>query len=212
MNYIRRTISAHLACPQKSLIGKFVMRKMAKRNDYLERCAVECACLSPTDTVLEIGFGHGLGLKYAAQKVKEGRVYGIDISELALYDAEELLHEEIAANKVTLYHTPVNNIPLNSESISMAFSCNSFYFWPSIPTACAEIHRVLKPGGQLLTVQNIDNILARKKRGGFERANVDFVAYMKTLEEVGFEDVKIEYLNDQLTSKPYQCIRAIASS
>ena len=144
--------------------------------------------------------------------VTNGHVYGIDTSELAIYNAEEFLYKELEEKKVTLYNTPVNNIPINSESIDVAFSCNCFYFWPSIPTGCAELHRVIKPGGQLLTVQNIDSVLKRKRRGGFNRANVDFVAYMRTLEMVGFSDVRIEYLTDEETNQPYQCIYATASS
>lgn len=143
--------------------------------------------------------------------VTTGKVYGVEISQLALHDAHELLYKEITENKVELFQTPVNNIPLSSECIDVAFSCNSFYFWPNIPTACMELLRVIKPGGQLLTVQNIESVLKRKRRGALKLANVDFVAYMKTLERVGFTDVRMEYLTDELTKKPYQCIRATAS-
>lgn len=150
-------------------------------------------------------------IPFCTFKVTDGTVYGVDISELAILDAEELLHREIADKKVVLYNTPVNNIPINSESIDLAFSCNSFYFWPDIPSGCAELLRVIKPGGQLFTVQNIQRVLARKRRGGFDKANVDFVAYMATLEQVGFSDVNLEYLFDEVTKQPYQCIRATAA-
>ena len=41
---------------------------MARKNEYLERCAVECANILPHYKVLEVGFAHGLGLQYAAEK------------------------------------------------------------------------------------------------------------------------------------------------
>jgi len=109
-----------------------------------------------------------------------------------------------------LFESSVHNIPLNSSTIDTAFSVNSFYFWPHIPQACTELLRVIKPGGRLLTVQNIDSILKRRRSGGFNQANVDFLAYMQTLEDVGFLDVHITYLTDEVTHKPYQCISATA--
>ena len=143
--------------------------------------------------------------------VDSGRVYGVDISELAHYECEENLFTEISLGKVHLMPSSVEHIPLNSNSIDKAFSCNSFYFWPSIPKGCTELHRLLKPGAPLLTVQNIDSVLKRKKAGGFEQANVDFVAFILTLEKVGFVDVKMEYHTDEATGKNYEVIRATAS-
>lgn len=116
----------------------------------------------------------------------------------------------MADNKLELLQCGANNIPLNSESMDAIFSCNTFYFWLAIPSTCLELLRLIKPGGRLITVQNIESVLKRKQRGGFGRANVDFVAFMHTLENVGFTDVKIEYFTDKVTQNPYQCISAIA--
>lgn len=118
------------------------------------------------------------------------------------------MHAEIEERRAVLFQCSVNNIPLNADSVDVAFSCNSFYFWPNIPSSSVELLRVIKPGGRLITVQNIDSVLKRKRRGGFNLANVDFVAYMRTLESVGFSDVNIEYFTDSVTKTPYQCISA----
>ena len=53
---------------QHMLFG--VIFQMARKNEYLERCAVECANILPHYKVLEVGFAHGLGLQYAAEKSK----------------------------------------------------------------------------------------------------------------------------------------------
>lgn len=143
--------------------------------------------------------------------VESGKVYGADISHLAHYNVEELLFEELASRKVELYHSSVSHLPFNSLTVDKAFSCNCFYFWPDIPKGCYELHRVLKPGGLLLTVQNIQAILKRKRAGGFENANTDFVMYMSTLEMVGFSDVRMEYCKDEDTGKSYEVIHAVAT-
>lgn len=138
-------------------------------------------------------------------------MYGVDVSDLAHLQCEENLYSEISTGKVHLIPCSVAHMPFNTNSIDKAFSCNSFYFWPNIPRGCAELHRVLKPGGSLLTVQNIDSVLKRKQAGGFEHANVDFLAYMLTLEKVGFADVRIDYCKDEHSGKKYEVIHATAS-
>lgn len=41
---------------------------MERKNRYLIQKAVEHSNIQPHDSVLEVGFGHGAGLKFAAEK------------------------------------------------------------------------------------------------------------------------------------------------
>lgn len=143
--------------------------------------------------------------------VKTGKLFGVDISDLSHQKAETLLTDEIRQMKVQLYKCSVESIPLNNDSIDKVFHCNSFYFWPDILAGCSELFRVMKPGGLMLTVQNMARVLEKKKAGGLVNANTDFVAYMQTLEHAGFTDVRVDYYTDEETKLEYQCIRAIAA-
>lgn len=129
---------------------------------------------------------------------------------MAYNAAEKRLYEHILSKKVRLYHVSVESMPFNTSSIEKAFHCNSFYFWPNIPAGCAELYRVLKPDGLLLTVQNMERVLKRKDDGRLKNANTDFVAYMQTLEQVGFVDVQVVYHTDEETKMSYQVITATA--
>lgn len=41
---------------------------MVRRNSYLEKNAVRHLNIQPNENLLEVGFGHGLGLKQASEK------------------------------------------------------------------------------------------------------------------------------------------------
>lgn len=57
---------------------------MERRNEYLERKAVDHLHIKPDDVVLEVGFGHGKGLQYAAKQSKYMyEIYNIFIISLA---------------------------------------------------------------------------------------------------------------------------------
>lgn len=62
-------------------MGKLIGRLMAVKNWGINQIAIRVLDVQPTDRVLEIGFGHGRSMAAMAEKVTEGCVSGIDISQ-----------------------------------------------------------------------------------------------------------------------------------
>lgn len=108
--------------------------------------------VSHGDTVLEIGFGTGHGLKELAQEVgEEGRVYGIDISPRMCALSIRRLKKSGLRKRVELICDDAMTMPYANNSFDAV--CVSFtlelFDSPEIPVVLSEIRRVLKPEGHL---------------------------------------------------------------
>lgn len=108
--------------------------------------------VSHGDTVLEIGFGTGHGLKELAEKVgEEGRVYGIDISPRMCALSIRRLNKAGLGTRAELICDDAMNMPYANDSFDAV--CVSFtlelFDSPEIPVVLSEIRRVLKPEGRL---------------------------------------------------------------
>ncbi|MGE3804408.1 MAG: class I SAM-dependent methyltransferase [Gemmataceae bacterium] len=134
--------------------------KIAKVYDLLSEKAERpmreagLAMLAPKagESVLEIGFGTGHVLLEIAQAVgPTGKVHGIDISDMMLALAKELVEREGVADRVELHRGDAAQLPFKDNSfdaIFMSFTLELFDT-PELPKVLAEFKRVLKPGGRL---------------------------------------------------------------
>src|SRR2546430_8544415 len=73
----------------RGIAGRMAGWIMAHRssNQQRNRWAVALLDVRPTDRVLEIGFGPGLAIAALASRTTQGRVYGIDHSEVMVHRA-----------------------------------------------------------------------------------------------------------------------------
>lgn len=100
--------------------------------------------LATTDNVLDVGCGSGWLARRLAERVTEGRVVGMDVSDEMIRVARRtsLDFENI------LYATgEVAEIPWEANFFNHAISVESAYYWPEPAAGIREILRVLRPGG-----------------------------------------------------------------
>ena len=105
---------------------------------------VEKMGLAATDNVLDVGCGSGWLARRLAERVPEGRVVGMDVSDEMIRVARRtsLDFENI------LYATgEVAEIPWEANFFNHAISVESAYYWPEPAAGIREIFRVLRPGG-----------------------------------------------------------------
>jgi ubiquinone/menaquinone biosynthesis C-methylase UbiE len=146
----RPVFIARQSARPSGLIGRVIAGVMAHETSDLNERAVRLLGPSPSDRVLEVGFGHGRTIERLAGVVNNGRVCGIDASELMLNMAVRRNRRAIAEGRVELRKGDCASIPFDAASFDGALSVHTLYFW-SDPAACLrEIRRVLRPGARLV--------------------------------------------------------------
>lgn len=141
-------LGQQLGRPTQSLFGWLTSKFLKIHNRILEENAVKLCDIQPNETVLELGYGPGLGVQAAVQHLSGpgGKLLGVDYSKYMHHMATERMQEHIASGKVTLYCCDVATMPLENSIVDKVFHCNCYYFWPDLKATASEIHRVMKPG------------------------------------------------------------------
>ena len=111
----------------------------------MNRLTLEQLDLQPRDRVLEVGFGGG-DLLANALAITRAEIVGIDISEAMVARAKRRFRR---FDRLSLYETSADSLPLADASIDKACSVNNIYFWADPARVMAEFARVVRPGGTL---------------------------------------------------------------
>jgi SAM-dependent methyltransferase len=111
------------------------------------------------EQVLDVGCGHGLMLIGAAKRLTTGYALGVDIwqqedqaSNSPQATLENTLREGVS-DRIGLRDSDARSLPFADESFDVilsSFAIHNIYDPVGREKAIKEIHRVLKPGGQLV--------------------------------------------------------------
>jgi ubiquinone/menaquinone biosynthesis C-methylase UbiE len=166
-------------------MAKVTMPIMARMNRDAEVEAVERLAPRPSDRVLAIGFGPGVGVALLADRLKEGRVLGVDPSEAMVEAAARRNRVAIEAGKVELRQAAASAIPSDDASFDGAVAVNSLQFCEPLADTARELSRVLKPGARLMA---LTHGWALEKHAG----SVEAWAWQSTraFETAGFAEIR----------------------
>ncbi|SER86024.1 class I SAM-dependent methyltransferase [Salisediminibacterium halotolerans] len=118
------------------------MMKPSWREKLLEKCSGD---------VLEIGIGTGINIPYYPSSVTS--LTGVDFSPRMLKYARKAVAKH--SFPVKLMEEDAENLPFASESFDVVVTTCVFCSVPDPVQGLNEIHRVLKPGGQLLMLEHM---------------------------------------------------------
>src|SRR4029077_9724168 len=121
---------------------------MNRGNAKLNAFAVRQLELTPSDRVLEIGFGGGVTLPSLIKQA--GFVAGVDRSRDMVKRARTIFSEAVSAGNAEFREGTVETLPYEAASFGKACTVNTVYFWSSLDGGFTEIHRVLAPGGRVV--------------------------------------------------------------
>ncbi|HEY6290990.1 MAG TPA: class I SAM-dependent methyltransferase [Terriglobia bacterium] len=111
--------------------------------------------LGPDETILDAGCGTGWLCRLLAERVPQGRVVGLDVSDEMIRRAGE---KSSASANVSFITGGVESIPQPAPGekglYSRVVSVESAYYWPEPVRGLSEIFRVLRPRGSAWVLIN----------------------------------------------------------
>lgn len=167
--------------------GRVVGIIMAFGNADMERKAVKSLGLSGNESVLEIGFGPGVGIRQLTRRLTQGSVAGIEPSDVMIEQATRRNSRTIRDGSVDLRRGTASSLPWEAGRFDAVVSVNNVQEWPSIQGDLQEVRRVLKPGGRLVIAVHAWVDKYAKDRGVPEQPWESHIAY--ALDAAGFSDV-----------------------
>jgi ubiquinone/menaquinone biosynthesis C-methylase UbiE len=174
--------------------GRLLARGMALGHRGFYKNTARILELKNDDKYLEIGFGSGLFIKKYASNLS--RIAGIDYSEDMVKLASSTNKNLVESGKAEFLQGDVSALPWKDNEFSVVVGIETFYFWPEPKAALKEIRRVLVPGGRLVIEMAYNKDDGRGHTRDIEKNDLKLHSgeeMLKLLEEVGFNDVCIDY-------------------
>ena len=134
----------------RGLLGEVVACAMSYDTARVNRMAIDRLDISSSDSVLELGFGHGRTLFQIAARTRQGFVAGVDPSEVMLRHARFRNGRYIRQGRMDLHLAESSKIPYPDDRFDKAFAVHVLYFWTDPRKDLLEIRRVLRTGGLVL--------------------------------------------------------------
>ena len=104
---------------------------------------------------LDIGCGGGANIERLLARMPEGRVCGIDYSPLSVEVSRAHNALAIEQDRCTVLEGNASDIPFPNATFDLVTAFETTYYW-DLPTAFAEVGRVLKPAGLFLVCNEDD--------------------------------------------------------
>jgi ubiquinone/menaquinone biosynthesis C-methylase UbiE len=165
---------------------------------------LELAAPRDGETTLEVAVGTGVQLAELARRNPIGQTVGVELSDKMLDAARKRVAEAGLRDRVELRRANALELPFDDRSFDLVVNSYMLDLLPreQIPQALAEFRRVLRPGGRLVLSNMTIGERRRHRiwdalyaRGLNLTANCRGVLAAPVLEELGFEQVRREYMS-----------------
>ena len=191
-------------------LGNQILDRMNESHESMAQWGVSHFEIQKDSKILDIGCGGGRNIQRFAEQISEnGRVVGIDYSEVSVEKSIDLNQEAMDKGIVNVLHCSVSEMPFYDETFDIVTGFETIYFWPNFIEDLKEVNRVLKKGGLVFFCNE-----AVYREGKMEKYDdlvelLDMKIYSEevlreSLEKTGFGDFKA-YINEE---KDWICVTA----
>ena len=183
-------------------LGHQILDRMNKSHESMAQWGVTHFEVREDSKILDIGCGGGRNIERFADLISDnGRVVGIDYSEVSVEKSIKLNKEAIDRGIVNVLQGSVSEMPFYDETFDIVTGFETIYFWPDFANDLKEVNRVLKKGGLVFFCNE-----AVYREGEMDKYNdlvelLDMKIYSEdvlkeSLKTAGFEDFKA-YCNNE---------------
>jgi ubiquinone/menaquinone biosynthesis C-methylase UbiE len=143
---LKKTVMRRAFCMPQGVVGRIGGRLMSLDRE-LPAWVLSLLDPRPSDSLLEIGPGPGVGVELAARRA--GRVVAVDASETMLAMARRRNRLQIESGGVELRLGTVDDLPFDDGTFDAAMAINCLHLWPDAVRGLKEVARILRPGGRV---------------------------------------------------------------
>lgn len=182
-------------------LGHQILDRMNESHERMAQWGVSHFEINEDDLILDIGCGGGRNLERFAAQITQGKVVGLDYSEVSVEKSINLNQKAVDEGKVEVIQGSVSEMPFEDDSFDIITGFETIYFWPDFINDLKEVNRVLKSDGLLFFCNE-----AVYREGEMEKYDdlvelLDMKIYSEdvlkeSLEKTGFKDFKA-YIDDE---------------
>lgn len=192
-------------------LGDKLLERMNRSHENLAQWVCSQLNIEKNDYILDIGCGGGVNIKRFAEIISDdGKVVGLDYSDVSVEKTTKLNEEFIKEGKVEVVEGSVSEMPFDDGTFDMVTGFETIYFWPNFIEDLKEVNRVLKKEGVLCFGNE-----ARHEDGEMDKYDdlidlLDMKIYTdevleKSLESAGFKEIELNKNPDN----SWICIKAV---
>ena len=182
--------------------GAFCARLMNIGHSNVTRWGLSHISIDKKDVILDVGCGGGKTINTLAKIATEGKVYGIDYSQVSVAVSTSKNKRLIDKGQVKILHASVDSLPFSDDMFDLVIAVESYYFWPDLINSLKEIRRVLKIGGTVILVNEMYRDERFEKRNSNWARIGDFTYHLPEefrgfLRDAGYSSIRIEMLENK---------------
>jgi len=128
---------------------------MNSRHSKLTDWGLSQVTVKPQSRILDVGCGGGRTLDKLSTLAGQGKVFGIDYSDVSVSVARKLNARRIEEGRVEVLEGSVSELPFPRDTFDLVTAVETHFWWPDLPAGVREILRVLRPGATCLIIAEI---------------------------------------------------------
>lgn len=176
--------------------GELMLKRMGVSHKNVTDWALSYLDIDGSEWVLDIGCGGGDALKKMSACITDGKLFGIDYSEVSVELSKKNNIADVESGKTEIIQADVVNLPFGDDIFDVIYTIESFYFWKNQIDCLKEVRRVLAPNGVFMIVADIhgDAELSQDEINNVKKYNLfnpTLAQFKELLEKAGFFNIKI---------------------
>ncbi|MDR0689939.1 MAG: class I SAM-dependent methyltransferase [Spirochaetaceae bacterium] len=176
--------------------GRLLIASMNIGHGGISRWGLSHLAIKPSDHILDIGCGGGKNVARMLKRAPEGKVCGLDYSEVCVEKTKRLNRRAVIEGRAEIRLGSVSENPWRDNSFDVVTAFETVYFWPDFAKDLREVGRVLKPGGIFFICNEMNKPEEGEAPYQYWIKKLDLKTYTasdfrKYLAEAGFVEVNI---------------------